>query len=351
MENKRVYTHYYRDGNIEYRWRTIIQIGNSWEKCGTIFMKNPGSSTHCEKTPSPIVKKEILDNLRKFDYEEIVNHCEWYEFSVDNTMNYVIKLFETYYRKPLNGVIQIFNLFNIRGANLGEAIGKSNGSILEQLAYTVEYDVKHIVSPVYLGWGDLWKNQKFSEKAEKIFNEVRQKTSYLSDGIQNNKYYHPQYLMNYGKNKLDCIITLTRFVKNEINPKGLDCIIPVPCKSPINIVHVIELVTTNQKFQLTKIEKDDYSLSDNLMIRITKSNKGYLAIRHKTFNGKIQYSNLKYDFTERYRNILKEKGWNCDTPVWLGTKLIKDYGCKDDEIVTKIVSEVNDIVELVNKDN
>ena len=45
-----------------------------------------------------------------------------------------------------------------------------------------------------------------------------------------------------------------------------------------------------------------------------------------------------------------EKGWNCDTPVWLGKKLIKDYGCKDDEIVTKIVSEINDIVELVNKD-
>ena len=63
MENKRVYTHYYRDGNIEYRWRTIIQIGNSWEKCGTIFMKNPGSSTHCEKTPSPIVNKELLDNF------------------------------------------------------------------------------------------------------------------------------------------------------------------------------------------------------------------------------------------------------------------------------------------------
>jgi hypothetical protein len=126
----------------------------------------------------------------------------------------------------------------------------------------------------------------------------------------------------------------------------------VSYKTSFNVKHVIDLVTSSQDFKLDKIENstERYSLSDNLILTITKTGKGYLAIRHKTFNGKIQYPNLKYDFTERYRNILKEKGWNCDTPVWLGKKLIKDYGCKDDEIVTKIVSEINDIVELVNKD-
>lgn len=121
-------------------------------------------------------------------------------------------------------------------------------------------------------------------------------------------------------------------------------------KAKMDSTRIIELIITSPYFQLTQIEKENYSLSKNLMIRITKTGKGYLAIRHKTFNGKIQYPNSKYDFTERYRNILMEKGWNCDTPVWLGTKLIKDYGHKDDEIVTKIVSEINDIVELVNKD-
>lgn len=123
-------------------------------------------------------------------------------------------------------------------------------------------------------------------------------------------------------------------------------------KTSFNVKHVIDVVISSQDFKLTKIENstERYSLSDKLLLTITKTGKGYLAIRHKTFNGKIQYPNSKYDFTERYRNILKEKGWNCDTPVWLGTKLIKDYGYKDDEIVTKIVSEINDIVELVNKD-
>ena len=119
-------------------------------------------------------------------------------------------------------------------------------------------------------------------------------------------------------------------------------------KAKMDSTRIIELIITSPYFQLTQIEKENYSLSKNLMIRITKTGNGYLAIRHKNYD--VQYPNSKYDFTERYRNILMEKGWNCDTPVWLGKKLIKDYGRKDDEIVTKIVSEINDIVELVNKD-
>ena len=118
-------------------------------------------------------------------------------------------------------------------------------------------------------------------------------------------------------------------------------------KAKMDSTRIIELIITSPYFQLTQIEKENYSLSKNLMIRITKTGNGYLAIRHKNYD--VQYPNSKYDFTERYRNVLKEKGWNCDTPFWLGTKLIKDYGRKDDEIVTKIVSEINDIVELVNK--
>jgi len=120
-------------------------------------------------------------------------------------------------------------------------------------------------------------------------------------------------------------------------------------KAKMDSTRIIELIITSPYFQLTQIEKENYSLSKNLMIRITKTGNGYLAIRHKNYD--VQYPNSKYDFTERYRNILMEKGWNCDTPVWLGKKLIKDYGYKDDEIITKIVSEINDIVELVNKDN
>ena len=59
-------------------------------------------------------------------------------------------------------------------------------------------------------------------------------------------------------------------------------------KTLFNVKHVIDLVTSNPYFQLTKIEKDDYSLSNILMIRITKTGNGYLAIRHNNYD--VQYS-------------------------------------------------------------
>ena len=122
-------------------------------------------------------------------------------------------------------------------------------------------------------------------------------------------------------------------------------------KHSIDVLHIIELVTTSKDFQLDKIENtsERYSLSDHLLLTITKSGKGYLGIRHKNFNGKFQYPNSKYEFTERYRYLLKEKGWNCDSPVWIATKLIKDYGCDEDEIAKKVISELDDIIKLVRQ--
>lgn len=63
----KVYTHYLNKNEKEYRWRTILQIGDSWEVRGTIFMKNPGSSINLNENSVPIKDDGILDNLRKFD--------------------------------------------------------------------------------------------------------------------------------------------------------------------------------------------------------------------------------------------------------------------------------------------
>jgi hypothetical protein len=187
-------------------------------------------------------------------------------------------------------------------------------------------------------------------------------------GILNNKYCigipHPTYKT---REELNLVASVLPFLLNVTDYENIDNeLIRRECskqiqeyedrqkvnqpkrKKKVDSTRIIELIITSPYFQLTQIEKENYSLSKNLMIRITKTGNGYLAIRHKNYD--VQYPNSKYDFTERYRNILMEKGWNCDTSVWLGKKLIKDYGCKDDEIVTKIVSEINDIVELVNKD-
>ena len=154
----KVYTHFYEDPNNEiiYRWRTLLQIGESWNICGTVFMKNPGSSFTIGKD-SLIEDTNLLDKLRIFDDDETSKTSPWYEFSEDKTMTYVEDLFQAYYsahQKTLEGIIQIFNLFNIRDADLKKAIEKSKGNVKDNLVYTIDDDIKHIVPPVYIGWGD-----------------------------------------------------------------------------------------------------------------------------------------------------------------------------------------------------
>ena len=88
--------------------------------------------------------------------------------------------------------------------------------------YTTNYDINHIVAPVYIGWGDLWKHTTLRNNAKKIFSAVYNQTPYLCDDIQDNKFYHPQYLLNYGRNRVDSIIELNRFIQGNYHPKGLD---------------------------------------------------------------------------------------------------------------------------------
>lgn len=120
-------------------------------------------------------------------------------------------------------------------------------------------------------------------------------------------------------------------------------------KSSINSGHIIELVTQSKDFHLKKKENtsESYGLSDNLVLTITGKNyngvKGYLAIRHKNYDNKCHYPNPKYELTNKYREILYKKEWDCSSPVWIATKLFKEYGNDDNEIAIKIVSEINEI--------
>ena len=214
MENIKVYTHYLCKNEIEYRWRTIIQIGNSWDICGTIFMKNPGSSKYVEPNISPIKNSGLLEKLRTFDDTRTSLSYEWYEFSIDRTMSCVINLFKAYYEthgEQLSGVIQIFNLFNVRDVNVWRAMDKCKEDGLEKLVFTTDDDIKHIMSPIYIGWGNLWRVPTHKENAQKIFSEVIKKPSYLCNRIEDNRFYHPQYLMSYGKNRKNCKDALEKF--------------------------------------------------------------------------------------------------------------------------------------------
>ncbi len=217
----KVYSHYEIINGIEYRWRTLLQLGDSWDVCGTVVMKNPGSSNILIKENGksiPIMDEKLLEHLKVFDHAKSYIGYSWYLFSVDNTMACVGHIFEDYLRvhkKPIEGIIQIFNLFNIKDPNLGQALQKNKIGQGFNLFMTTDEDVKDLVPPIYLGWGNLKQHIFFKENAHKLFEETKKLTSYLNPDYDNNPFYHPQYLSVYGKNNPRCIQILSCFLNDK----------------------------------------------------------------------------------------------------------------------------------------
>ncbi len=167
----KVYTHFFPIGNEQFRWRTLLQFGNSWDIIGSTVMKNPGTSSPISKVDD----SQITSQLLKFDNSKE----DWFEFSVDSTMACVGDLFAFYYNKQsskeLNGVIQIFNLFYLKDGNLFNALKKDKAS---QCFFRfscendiLQYDLNHLKMPIYLGFADLAFNKRYRNKAEKFFEE------------------------------------------------------------------------------------------------------------------------------------------------------------------------------------
>ena len=218
----KVYAHYEKINGIEYRWRTLLQLGNSWEVCGTVIMKNPGSShpkDWKDDKPIPINNIETLRNLNRFDDFNSLVSKEWFDFSVDPTMRHVGHLIEEYlgYNKQIKeGIIQIFNLFNVIDQSLGGAIKKYDPLVVN----TIEDDINNIKQysklPIYVGWGDLWRNKLFNNNARRFFDAVKAEMHYLDPSdIGKNYFYHPQYLLGVGKNRNQCKNHYICFLKNK----------------------------------------------------------------------------------------------------------------------------------------
>ena len=187
----KVFAHYYdsdETGN-NYRWRTLLQFGASWDIIGSVVMKNPGRA----EPHNYVHESTTLKQLERFPEPDYGIYSQWDYFSSDDTLQKVEKLFGAYYKiSTLNGVIQVFNLMNVRDPNLEQALIKDN-KVTYPFSKMVESDIKSLVAPVYLGWGDLWTKEPFREDAEKIFRIVQEQMNgkYLFPRMADNKFYHP----------------------------------------------------------------------------------------------------------------------------------------------------------------
>jgi hypothetical protein len=210
----KVYAHYFKDeeSKNDYRWRTLLQFGTSWNIIGSVVMKNPGSAVPLKQVEEGC----LLNNLNGFCKE-----YEWFEFSVDNTMRCIESLFRSYYQhnvsdSELNGVIQIFNLMNVRDPDLNQAIIRNKKSFYA-FSVTIDKDIVNMVPPIYLGWGKLGFSSMFADNARLVFEKTIEKFDgqYLNAKFENNLFYHPQYLMGRGKNKSQSRQLLNAFCQNS----------------------------------------------------------------------------------------------------------------------------------------
>ena len=153
-------------------------------------MKNPGAANFKRPDHAAINSPEELKQLSVFDDGEL--RADWYEFSSDPTMECIGRLFSEYYAAKgelLEGVIQIFNLFYLREANLITALNKVSQLNLANMA---DYDVQHLTFPVYLGFADLaW---------HKTYGIVARSKCYYNDTNQDapNEYLYRDILSDYG---------------------------------------------------------------------------------------------------------------------------------------------------------
>jgi hypothetical protein len=230
----RVFAKYFTDdvNGIEYRKNTLLQFGNtddpkSWELIGSLFLINPGSA---KPISDQHLEGELLNKILEFLPNEQKSN-DWYEFKSDPTMRFVESLFCDKYiqkTKVLTGVIQLFNLFNLRDQNLEKAIMKMEENIKNSLIISFKEDLKLIKNkPVYLGWGTKGKTDiNLNIIAKEIFERVKFENinNYLNEKFENNSFYHPIYI-NRSLRRPKVKALLENFSKDIYTDKSKDIIL------------------------------------------------------------------------------------------------------------------------------
>lgn len=206
----RVYARYFSDEarHLNFRRDTVLQFGDSWDTIGAAVLVNPGSAF-------PI---GVPDDLTVRCLSALTGQEDsWQQFSPDPTMRQLAKIFNGWYagsERPLDGCILLYNLFNLRDKNMGEALELCHKSRSEHL-FTTETDIRQLSGQrrIYLGWGNAGKYQ-LRQYAEPIFEAVRENCPYLDPVFDRNAFYHPGYVNRSYRNNPTTRLLVNDFIKN-----------------------------------------------------------------------------------------------------------------------------------------
>lgn len=192
----KVFAEYFEENELLYRKNTLLQFGKGWDLIGSAVLANPGSAkpTSQVHADSAIL---IEDFYKKYRTGEDFTQMNWHEFSSDSTMGFVEKIFNGWYvekNTDLNGVIQLFNTFNIINPDLEEAVlqtGVDSEHLFSDSVYKHFHD-----KPTYFGFSrEILNNQALRGVAKSIFENSSDVVKSIYDNTFScNSFYHPGYI-------------------------------------------------------------------------------------------------------------------------------------------------------------
>lgn len=203
----KVYAEFFEEGNLSYRKNTLLQFGESWKLIGNVVLANPGSAKPIEK-----IGAESLDSIAQFytSYREGLpfKSANWHEFSPDATIRQIEKIFSGWYlgrNKELNGVIQLFNTFNVINTNLWEAVNQSELSSIHM--YSLDcYRYFHNAATYFGFTKTILDHKVLSQVARGIFESATEQVKKpYQPNFWENKFYHPGFInRSYNQEFLKC---------------------------------------------------------------------------------------------------------------------------------------------------
>ena len=342
----KVYAHFLKSekDSFQYRWRTLLQFGNSWNIIGSIVMKNPGSASR----KNIVSEEKTLCQLSRFGESK----HSWYVFSVDNTMTLIEKLFTIKNDgKPLEGVIQIFNLFNIRNADLDQAL-KDRERAKESIYSTIEDDIaamRTASAPVYIGWGGLGNLPEFKEKASQYFSFIKKelKQDYLWDDFSRNPFYHPQYLLGRGKNRERSKWLLNAFCANSTDvDANFVCVPSISIDAGLIIATVKEQTDANQWY-----EKCRFQFYRGLQMTFDKKTVNIRFVErsdNRTFTPS-DYHGKSYQMATKI--LLDDFKYIGPENAWIGRTQYSSFGTNIADISDGIIKELESISSVLQRNS
>ncbi len=194
----KVYAEYFEESGLSFRKNTILQFGDSWELIGNIVLANPGSAEPITSIDENEVT-HIQDFYKAYRENEAFNLNHWHQFGSDPTMQRVEKIFNGGYvnkSKELNGVIQLFNVFNIKNQNLEEAVEQIG--VDSPLLFSIGIENHFHDKPTYFGFSQEvlgLGSDILRPVAENIFNNATEEVKKIyKEEFEDNAFYHPTYI-------------------------------------------------------------------------------------------------------------------------------------------------------------